>query len=176
MIQRYDAQLRELARLQEDMLYTEKAYFAAEHALRRTHIIVGCAATIAAIAAAATLLSTHPTVTGSLALTAAALSGYLTFRKPEQEAAEALRAGRSLGALRVRCRQMANLTLGPGATLTQSDANELVSKITAEIAEAQAKAPPVANRHFTRGRSRISDGYFQHKVDSNPANEPGQQR
>ena len=108
----YRAVKQELAALEEDLLWTEKAHFAAAETLARVNFWVGVVATIAAsVAAAAVLADATPVVTGVAALIAAIASGLLTFLKPTEAEGHHLDAGRRLGALRVRVRQALRLDL-----------------------------------------------------------------
>ena len=101
----------ELQKLEEDMLYTEKAHFVAAEELSAIHLWVGL---IATVTAATIVARNSPVLPGSLALVAALASAMITFVKPDEKAAQHLAAARSLGAIRVLARQHRELDLHPG--------------------------------------------------------------
>lgn len=152
------AERDELARLQEDILYTEKAHFAAADRARLAHLSLGIVATVSSAAAAAAIVGdTGPTLPAVLALVGTLASALLTFLKPEQVAQQHLAAGRHLGAIRVQARQVATLDLG-----RVDDARPLVRDLAEQKAAVDRAAPGVGNRAFKRGRKKISSGDFDH--------------
>jgi hypothetical protein len=152
------AERDELARLQEDILYTEKAHFAAADRARLAHLSLGIVATVSSAAAAATIVGdTGPTLPAVLALVGTLASALLTFLKPEQVAQQHLAAGRDLGAIRVQARQVANLDLG-----RVDDARPVIRDLAEQKAAVDRAAPGVGNRAFERGRKKISSGDFDH--------------
>lgn len=152
------AERDEIARLQEDILYTEKAQFAAADRARLAHLSLGIVATVSSAAAAAAIVGdTGPTLPAVLALVGTLASALLTFLKPEQVAQQHLAAGRDLGAIRVQARQVANLDLG-----RVDDARPLIRDLAEQKAAVDRAAPGVGNRAFERGRKKISSGDFDH--------------
>lgn len=152
------AERDELARLQEDILYTEKAHFAAADRASLAHLSLGIVATVSSAAAAAAIVGdTGPTLPAVLALVGTLASALLTFLKPEQVAQQHLAAGRDLGAIRVQARQVANLDLG-----RVGDARPLVRDLAEQKAAVDRAAPGVGNRAFERSRKKISSGDFDH--------------
>jgi hypothetical protein len=154
---------RELAALEEDLLWTEKAHFAAAETLARVNFWVGIVATVAASVAAATVLAdATPVVTGVAALIAAIASGLLTFLKPTEVEGHHLDAGRKLGALRVRVRQALRLDLFADLDVEPQELRALVLGFAAEKAEIDKDAPATSGRAFNAARKKIETGHFQH--------------
>jgi hypothetical protein len=159
----YRAVKQELAALEEDLLWTEKAHFAAAGTLARVNFWVGVVATIAASVAAATVLAdATPVVTGVAALIAAIASGLLTFLKPTEAEGHHLDAGRRLGALRVRVRQALRLDLLTPLDVEPRELRELVLGFATEKAEIDTDAPATSGRTFSTARKKIEAGHFQH--------------
>lgn len=154
---------QELTELEEDLLWTEKAHFAAAETLASINFWVGIVATIAASVAAATVLAdATPVVTGVAALIAAIASGLLTFLKPTEAEGQHLDAGRRLGALRVRVRQALRLDLFADLDVKPQDLRELVLGFAVEKAEIDKNALATSGRAFSAARKKIEAGHFQH--------------
>ncbi|GAA2220708.1 hypothetical protein GCM10010413_10090 [Promicromonospora sukumoe] len=159
---------QELAALEEDLLWTEKAHFAAAESLARVNFWVGIVATIAASVAAATVLAdATPVIAGIAALIAAIASGLLTFLKPTEAENNHLDAGRKLGALRVRVRQALRLDLFPDLDTDPQELRGLVLGFAAEKAEIDKDAPATSGRAFSAARKKIEAGHFQHADEAN---------
>lgn len=160
---------RELAAMEEDLLWTEKAHFAAAESLARINFVVGIVATVAAsVAAAAVLADAAPVVTGIAALIAAIASGLLTFLKPTEAEGRHLDAGRKLGALRIRVRQALRLDVSNDLDLEPQKIRELVRRFAAEKAEIDQAAPGTSGRAFNTARTKINAGHFQHTNEAGP--------
>lgn len=157
----------ELSRLEEDLLYTEKAHFAAAEVLGGVHVALGLVATLASAATATTLLGGAPTwLSGVLALAATLTSGVLTFLKPEKRSNQHLQSGRALGRLRVRIRQ-ARLVELPLHGASSTDLFEWVPllKDLADLkAEIEGAAPATTGWMFQWARRKIVRGHFEHPV------------
>ncbi|MEV8513465.1 SLATT domain-containing protein [Dactylosporangium sp. NPDC051484] len=148
----------ELLQINDDLLYTEKTHFATAETLHRVNLSFGLITTVLSTAAAATIVADRsPVAAGLLALGAAILSGVLTFVKPEQAAAQHLNAGRQLGALRVRARQVANLDL---PRYSQKELRKLIADLVEEKAKIDAASPVTTGRNFNKARQRIQGGIF----------------
>jgi hypothetical protein len=155
----------EIERLEEDVLYTEKAHFSAAATLQKVHIRLGVFGTVAAAASAATILAeSSPWVSGLLALVASISTAILTFVKPEERATQHLQAGRALGALRVRMRQFRSLHNLDG--MDPQEVRESVVSLSQEKATVDAGAPAVSDRAFKSGRRAIDKGLFKHDADN----------
>lgn len=102
----------ELLKMEEDMLYTEKAHFVAAEELQRVNLVVGLVATVAAAASVASIVASGPKViSGVLALVAAIASATMTFVRPDEKAAQHLSAAKALGVARVKARQYRGIDL-----------------------------------------------------------------
>ena len=158
----------ELSRIEEDILYTEKAHFAASDAFGRIHLWLGLAATGASAVGATTIVGDAPDLhSGVLALVAAKAAAVLTFMKPEERARQHLQVGRSLASLRVQIRQTKAIDLA-AAEPPATDWRGFVAGLSAEKAEIVEVAPAVSNRVLARTRRRIECGDFIHDREAVP--------
>lgn len=148
-------------RLSCDLIYSEKAHFAAAEWHRRTHDVLGLTAAIAAAAAAASLLKDAPLLTGALALIASIASAALTFEKPDKQAEQHLVAGRRLGALRVELRQLMQIDLGH---VQDEDVRKRLGKLTARKADIDQSAPGTSQRQFEKAQKKIDSGDFDNET------------
>lgn len=154
----------EIERLEEDLLYTEKAHLAAASTLRKVHTRLGVFATVTAAASVAAIVAESTAwVPGILALVASISSAVLTFVKPDERATQHLQAGRALGSLRVRMRQFRTLGLLHG--MAPDAVRESVASLSEDKAAADAAAPALSDRAFVRGKKAIEAGRFDHAVD-----------
>lgn len=157
-----DAARDEILQLIDDMLYTEKTHLASAERLHRAHRTWGLVATVLSTAAAATIVAQwSASVAGILALGAAIVSGVLTFMKPETAAEQHLSAGRQLGALRVRTRQLLQLDL---TRLPVKELRKAITEVEREKATIDAAAPGTTAKNFTVARNRIQSGIFDRDV------------
>lgn len=164
----FEARLREeLLRLAEDILYTEKAHFAAAARLHHLHQLIGLIATVAAaVAACAVVAEAAVGVAVTSALIASIGSGVMTFAKPDERANEHFQAGRSLGALRVEIRQGVHLELEPAANVNVDSWTSRASQFAQRKAEIDAAAPIISERVFRRAKDKIASGSFEHGAAS----------
>jgi hypothetical protein len=157
-LKRSEALATEGSQVDCDLLYTEKAHFAAAERLRRVHLWLGCTATVASAAAAATLLRDIAAATGALALLGAAGAALLTFLKPDQRAEAHLAAGRQLGALRVELRQLTRLDIGH---LPDQEIRDRLADVVTRKANVDASAPGTTDRDFQAASKKIKRGDFE---------------
>jgi hypothetical protein len=153
----------ELQKLEEDMLYTEKAHFAAAEELKRVHLWVGLIATVASAASVASIVAHGPAViAGVLSLVAALASAIVTFVKPEKKAEQHLAAAKALGSLRVKARHHREIDLH----LDRPEDVNVWRGLVKQIAEAKGKtdgvAPSLSDRRFLQARKKIQAGHFEH--------------
>lgn len=157
----------ELERLEEDLLYTEKAHFAAAEGLQRAHWILGALATVAAAATSVSVIADGATwLSGSLALLGAVLSALLTFVKPDERAAQHLAAARILNDVRVQARQHRQLDMHSSTSEQPEVWREFVETIRVGKRDADASAPALGQRGFEKARKKIEGGDFAHAVDA----------
>ena len=149
----------ELLQMQDDLMYTEKTHFASAEYYRGIHRTLGIITTVLSTAAAATIVTKlGEALAGVLSLFAAIMAAVLTFMSPEKSAEQHLSAGRQLGALRVKLRQVIALDL---ATLPVRDLRRLASDLAAEKAAIDGASPGTTARHFATARGRIKGGLFE---------------
>lgn len=155
-----DEAMRELRRLQEDMLYTEKAHFAAASRARTTHYGLGGTASLASAGAAASVVADGaPGLSAVLALVGTLAAVLMTFLKPDEMAQQHLAAGRDLGAIRVEARQAMNLDV---SEVARTDIRTILRDIAESKAATDRAAPALGNRVFEQGRKKIAVGHFDH--------------
>lgn len=152
----------ELQQLVTDLIFTEKAHFAAAHRHGRLHRVLGVIATVAGAVAAEGIVSDRaPAWAASFALLASIASGVLTFVKPQEASQKHLDAGRDLGGLRVQVRQTLKLDVpvaGPAELAAARQAAERYAKTKAAIDKA---APAITDEAYKRGRAKIVAGEFE---------------
>ncbi|MEV6632316.1 DUF4231 domain-containing protein [Actinoplanes sp. NPDC051470] len=157
--------------MQDDLLYTEKTHFASAEHYRRIHRILGIITTVLSTAAAATIVADlGKALAGILALLAAIMSAVLTFMSPEKSAEQHLGAGRQLGALRVRLRQVIGLDL---PTLPLKELRRSISDLAAEKAAIDGASPGTSSKHFGSARKKIKSGLFDKDSVESPPPGPG---
>lgn len=153
----------ELRRLQEDVLWTEKAHFATATSYARLHLWLGIIATVAAAIAAATIIGeAAPAVAGSAAVLAALASAVVAFLKPQDTETRYLTTGRRLGSLRVKVRQTLNLDLHPSQPERPDVWRALAASLAEEKATIDADSPGTSTRAFRAARRKIEAGHFDH--------------
>lgn len=152
----------ELDRLQEDILNTEKAHFAANDRLRNIHYALGGVATTGSITAAATIVQDHPVVAAVAALISALAAGVMTFMKPADMAVAHLTAGRKLNALRVDIRQFQHLDMAPEQPDAFSEWRSAVADFASRKATVDLDSPAISERPYQHGRRKILRGDFRH--------------
>lgn len=154
---REQALAKEGSQVQCDLLYTEKAHFAAAENLRRTFIGLGATSTTAAAAASAAIVKDHSDAAGVLALLAAVASALLTFLRLDQRAEAHLAAGRQLGTIRVELRQLMHLDLGYEP---DQDVRDQIADIANRKADIDASSPGLTERNLQRASKKIQRGDF----------------
>jgi hypothetical protein len=161
----------ELEKIEEDMLYTEKAHFIAAEELKAVHLWVGLIATVTAAAAAASIVAHNsPILSGSLALVAALASALITFVKPDEKAAQHLAAARNLGAIRVLARQHRDVDLHTEQAEDRAAWRGYVAEIAEAKIDADSAAPSLSDRRFARARRKIRKGHFTHDAGTDSPN------
>lgn len=157
-----NAGIRELRRLEEDILFTEKAHFNSAARQRNTHLVIGMISTISAAIAAATVVANWSSLlAGIAAIVSTVASGLLTFLKPDKEAQQHLSAGRDLGALRVQIRQTMELDISSSQGLTP-EMRDQISEYAKRKAELDRSAPSIDDRSFINARKKIRAGTFDY--------------
>lgn len=151
------AMLAEGEQLQCDLLYSEKAHFAAAERLSSAHLRIGITATLSSGAAAASVIADVPVLAGILALAAALASGLLTFLKPDHQAANHLAIGRQLDALRVELRQVLRFDV---SAKPQAEVRDALRSTAERKAEIDNSAPSTTERDFEAASLKIKRGDF----------------
>jgi hypothetical protein len=157
-----DAALRgaireELLQLQDDLLHTEKAHFAAAERLRPLGRWLAGGAAVCSVAAAASLFASVTLVTGLLNLIAAVTTSVLATMRFEGLTQEHQAAGRQLGALRVRVRHVVTLDV---ERLSVEDLRDFVETVSTDKGSVDSTSPPIAQRDYNTARTRIQAGTF----------------
>jgi hypothetical protein len=159
----------ELARIEEDLLYTEKSHFAAAESMGMLHLGLGLTTTLCSASAATSLLAQAPTwVAGVLALVAAITSGVLTFVKPEKRASEHLQAGRALGRLRVSSRQARLVELAAREPAVAEVWVARLGDLATQKADIEGASPATSGWMFRAAQRKIQRGDFEHGTEAGP--------
>lgn len=152
----------ELKRLEEDILFTEKAHFAQATSLRVVHYVLGGIATLASALAAATAVKSAPDWAAFFAIVATTASALVTFLKPEARAEQHQASARALGALRVQIRQVYSLDLYEDRLESKDKWRAVTADLTKQKSDIDAASPSIGERAFRGGKKKISRGDFEH--------------
>ena len=158
----------EFERLEEDLLYTEKAHFAAAEHFRALHYLLGVTAAVASGATAASAFNDRSTLAAALSIVATVAAALVTFLKPEATAARHVDAARQLGDLRFRIRQARLLDAHEESQLSDSQLRELARTFTVEKQALLADAPTTSPFAFWRGSRKIQSGHFEYQAANGP--------
>lgn len=160
--------IAEFERLEEDLLFTEKAHFAAAEHFRALHYVLGMTAAVASAATAASALDDRSKLAAGLSIVATVAAALFTFLKPEATAARHVGAARQLGDLRFRIRQARLLDAHEGSMLDDSQLRELARAFTAEKQALLKDAPTTSPFAFWRGSRKIESGHFEYRAGNGP--------
>lgn len=163
-----DEVVAEFGRLEEDLLHTEKAHFAASEHFRVLHYLLGVTATVASAATAASALDDRSKLAAILSLVATVAAALITFLKPEAAAARHVDTARQLGDLRFRIRQARLLDAHKDSPLEDAELREVARAFTAEKQQLLADAPTTGELSFWRGRRKIEKGHFNYRAGNGP--------
>lgn len=164
-----DEVVAEFQRLEEDLLYTEKAHFAAAEHFRVLHYLLGVTAAVASGATAASAFNDHSTVAATLSIVAAIAAALVTFLKPEATAIRHVDAARKLGDLRFRIRQARLLDTHSDSLRGDDQLRELATTFTAEKQALLADTPTTGPLAFWRGSRKIKFGNFEYLAGNGPS-------
>lgn len=154
----------EFQRLEEDLLYTEKAHFAAAEHFRVLHYLLGVTAAVASGATAASAFNDRSKLAAGLSIVAAIAAALVTFLKPEATATRHLDAARQLGDLKFRIRQARVLDAHIDSPLGDDQLRELARTFTAEKQALLADTPTVGPFAFWRASRKIESGHFEYQA------------
>jgi hypothetical protein len=146
----------ELAQLHDDTFYTEKAHFSAATEWGTMRTVVGVTTTLAGAASTATIIANQLPALAAIFAVIATIGGALqTFLRPGDRSDASLKAGRELGAIRVKMRQAKLLQL---PSIQAGELPRLVAtaaELASAKAEVDARSPAVSNRHYNRAKKQI---------------------
>lgn len=163
-----DEVVAEFERLEEDLLYTEKAHFAAAEHFRALHYLLGLTAAVASGATAASAFNDRSTLAAVLSIVATVAAALVTFLKPDATAARHLDAARQLGDLRFRIRQARLLDAHDDSPLDDGQLRDLARSFTAEKQALLAETPTTSPFAFWRGSRKIKAGHFEYGAGNGP--------
>lgn len=155
--------LAEFARVETDLLYTEKAHFCASEQFRVMHLVLGGFAAVASAATAATVLDKRTALSAVLTLAAAVATGTITFVKPLSLAERHVLCARRLGDLRFRLRQCKVLDGHAKSGITDGELRARVGVFTLEKQQFLEDAPTTGPLAFRRAQSKINAGHFRYE-------------
>lgn len=156
----------EFERLEEDLLYTEKALFAASEHYRLLHYTLGASAAIASAITAVSAMNDYPALSIGLSVIAAVAAALLTFLKPEATATHNVDAARQLADLRSKIRQVRVLDAHNESPITTSDLRNRAAAFTAEKQLLLSDAPTTGPLSYRRGARKINKGDFGYAADA----------
>lgn len=157
-----DQVLAELDALIEDVEFTEKTHLRHAESKHAWHLKLGVSATVlSAIAGFASLRDAQPWFTSTAAFLAVAVTGTLTFAKPDQSGDRHLDAGRQLNALKVMLRQYRSIDLYPSQREDPAGWTAALATFAQQKADIDNKAPGTSERAFIQARDKIRRGDFR---------------
>jgi hypothetical protein len=136
----------EAARLQEDVLWSEKAHFAMATVWRRAHYWLGIPSALLAAFAGVSALKLSPELAAVLAALSVLLTSLLTFLQPEKRATEHHQTGIAYSDLRGKLRRL-RLIEALDATKTEELKQEL-SEYAATKTEIMKSAPHIVGMAY----------------------------
>jgi hypothetical protein len=155
-----DTLLDELAKLETDLLYTEKAHFSAAEHFKALHFLFGGIAAVAAAATAADVANSSSAWETALPLLAAVAAAVVTFVKPLATAERHIVSGRQIGALRVSVRQVRDLDGRDDSGVADPALREQITVISDQKASLHTDAPATGPLAFWRAQRKVKKGHF----------------
>jgi len=154
----------EARRLEEDLLWTEKAHFQSATVWRWVHWLIGIPSSIAAtIAGLSAVKQSSPSVTIFFAIAAAVLSTLLTFLNPLKTARESHNAGVRCNALRGKVRRYYQIDLSDTTDLKKARENlEKLADLKAHLIET---TPHIGGLPYWLARLSIERGQHAYEAD-----------
>ena len=162
---------KELRRVEEDSLYSEKGHFSAATRWNNLMLWLGAPAAVMAGVSGVSALSkfdNHDIVAGVLALLVAGLTALTTFLNPSDRATTHHAFGNRYNSLRNRARITAEVD---APTIAIGKLRTTVDSYAAERDDLNAKAPQIPPWAFKKARKDIEGGEADYAVDSPPTNE-----
>jgi hypothetical protein len=152
----------ELERLETDVHYTERAHFSAAEQFKSVHLAIGGIASIAAAAAALTVVQEQNGWAVALAIIASVATAIVTFVKPLALAERHVACGRHLNGLKLRVRQARTLDAHPESGRSESELREMVNEFTQQKEDLHADAPTTGPVAFWRAQRKFSKGHYDY--------------
>lgn len=153
----------ELARIEEDCVYSGKAQFNAGVRWSRYHLWLGLPSVILSGAAGAAFFKDQADIAGAMSSVVAILTALMTFLKPSERAASHKSSGDQYLTLRNDARVLRTIKLEAACDDTAAIAN--LDEITKRRNELnQASAQP-SRGDFEKARKGIEEGEANHAID-----------
>lgn len=155
---------KEARRLEEDVLFSEKAHFGMATIWSRVRFVLGIPSAILAAAAGASALNQWPSYAALTAIASAVLTALMTFLGPEQEASRHHGAGIRYNVLRGKLRRFERLHLSEDAE-TQP-ARAALETLASEKATIMESAPHTGGIAYILARRSIKRQEHAYQADN----------
>jgi hypothetical protein len=155
--------VREARRLEEDVLYSEKAHFAMATVWARLHYALGVPSAILAAAAGVSALKHFPEIAAAMAIGAAILTTLMTFLDPEKARSEHHAAGIRYSVLRGKLRRLYEIDLK--TTTSPLDYRTILETLAEEKARIMQSARHTGGLAYTLGIKSIGKRQHAYEVD-----------
>lgn len=156
---------RESKRIEEDVTYSAKAHFNNAAFWSGIQYWLGIPATIASTIAGSSALAKfqyHDYVASMLAISAAILTGIMTFLNPKERAAQHLQAGNKYNSIKNNARLFHEVEL---SKLSEEKAAETLKRLSNERNELNEKSLQISKRAFNKARKGIEEGEATYHID-----------
>lgn len=155
--------IKEAGRLEEDVLYSEKAHFGMATVWNRLHLVLGIPSGIAAAASGVAALNTEPLIAVGLAAGSTILTALLTFLGPKSVAATHHNAGISYGALRGQLRRLRLIDLPAAAEV--GDFRKTIEDLAVKKQEIMKSSPHIGGLAYVLSKRSIGRNEHDYIVD-----------
>jgi hypothetical protein len=156
---------KEAARLEEDVLYSEKSHFSIGTVWTRVHYFLGIPACVLAALAGVSKTTPFAELVPILAIASSALTALLTFLAPDRVAAQHMTAGKAYSELRGRIRRFINVHAQPGGQNVATLAKQL-EELAVSKTEIQRTSPHTGGLAYRMGKASVGRGEHAYKVDA----------
>jgi hypothetical protein len=158
-----DELIREADRLEEDVLYSEKAHFGMSTVWSRVHLFLGIPSVIAAAGSGVAAMKTNPLLALGLGTTSAVLTALLTFLEPKGVAGTHHTAGVAYGSLRGELRRLRLIDLP--ASSDPSACRSKLEVLAHDKEKTMKSAPHIGGLAYWLAKRSIEREEHQHKID-----------
>lgn len=159
----FEAIFAEASRIEEDCTISSKSHFNAGCSWRRRNYWIGIPATIFATAISLAAVKNHPDIVTVLSITAAILTGLLTYLKPSEHSSNHKSAGDQYLALRNDTRTFRTIDLS-----TENEDKSAIVKIKVLAQrrnELNQSCPEIPEKDFKIALNGVANGEAKYEID-----------